>query len=1212
MKVYAIGAIVLVLTFAAAASATDLALWTFEVSAPSNAGPHTPESGEYAIVGISKALGLHADPNTVYSSPVGNGTAHSFSSNHWAIGDYYQFQTRTSGFTGIQIAWDQTRSSTGPTTFRLDYSTDGSTFTNLAPSYPVLNDPNGWTQATRIMTDVFGPISAPAALDNKQAVYFRLVSLVDPNAPAGTCRVDTVQITGTATGLTGACCVPPAPACTPNVTWAACDGLGGIYLGDGTGCVVGACNATPTGACCVGGSCAIQTSADCLLASGSWMGAGATCAPRNPCIPDMTIDEAKAHGAGPVRVHNVIVSSITNLIGSTYASFQVQDGTGGLTVFGDPSVIGDPNNPLITNGLLNYIGEGDQVDLEGTMYLYGCWWELEAPFTIPPVKYGHPGVPAPIVIEASDLADGSPTADGYVSELVRVNCLRLDPNTYSGNWAYGNYTVTGNTGSFIIRIATSRINLITTPLPPGAFDMVGIVTQYGTCGTTYELEPRSTADQFNHPDPNDPTCVPAGACCVSAVCSIATHDYCVNTLHGTWGGLGTDCTPNPCVGACCLNGACSLMLLGACTTPSIFLGNGSECLFAVCPTPVHSGDLALGLSDSRAWVTAQQIRPDPNNAAVGSQVGSWSSEAFLQSMEFDALGGLQHNHAGNLLGVDNGAGGGGTGIPPSCGAGTPPEQGAKLFSLATNGSNGGQMLWDFNSRTGNPNPHSTECTRGGGLSVSPDNQYLAFWGTDLKHLYVLRYHAGTGGGSGGSISNEYIYAGPFGTLPTLAGSIGTTWYSSSRILVHCTNAVAGVSRLYSVDFSAPTFSNQKLQATLYHAAGADSLFTDVKYNPTVSPYVYCLYSSLTSSVSYTYLDVIDPTTSPTWTVIKQINISASCQTGREIALGPDGYLYISQYAGSGVPRPYVDRMNTANVASWVDDSSVDYYVMSSSPVYSAYNGLDVAFGLPGACCVGTDCTGPYYEQRCIAQYGGTFKGEGVACTPTLCNPPPNGACCTPAGGCTQTLQSDCLTPNIWHGEWTSCTPTNPCPQPTGACCTPTGGCTQTLQSACLTPNIWHGEWTSCSPTNPCPQPTGACCSSTGCTVTLQSACNTPSVWMGAGTTCTPSPCTGACCSITGTCSQMTQAACLAAGGKYYENNKPCRTGNKCPASCRGDMNCDGTVTFADIDLFVAALAGEPAWTHWPCPWINGDCTADGNVTFADIDPFVARIGQPCP
>jgi hypothetical protein len=59
------------------------------------------------------------------------------------------------------------------------------------------------------------------------------------------------------------------------------------------------------------------------------------------------------------------------------------------------------------------------------------------------------------------------------------------------------------------------------------------------------------------------------------------------------------------------------------------------------------------------------------------------------------------------------------------------------------------------------------------------------------------------------------------------------------------------------------------------------------------------------------------------------------------------------------------------------------------------------------------------------------------------------------------------------------------------------------------------------------------------------------------------------------------------------------------------MNCDGHVTFADIDLFVQALGGESAWTHTPCPWLNGDCNGDHNVTFADIDPFVARIGTTC-
>jgi len=74
---------------------------------------------------------------------------------------------------------------------------------------------------------------------------------------------------------------------------------------------------------------------------------------------------------------------------------------------------------------------------------------------------------------------------------------------------------------------------------------------------------------------------------------------------------------------------------------------------------------------------------------------------------------------------------------------------------------------------------------------------------------------------------------------------------------------------------------------------------------------------------------------------------------------------------------------------------------------------------------------------------------------------------------------------------------------------------------------------------------------------------------------------------------------------------PCRPGGKCPQWCKGDMNCDGRVTFVDIDPFVAALAGESAWTRWPCPWINADCNSSGTVTFADIDPFVAVIGTTC-
>ena len=68
-----------------------------------------------------------------------------------------------------------------------------------------------------------------------------------------------------------------------------------------------------------------------------------------------------------------------------------------------------------------------------------------------------------------------------------------------------------------------------------------------------------------------------------------------------------------------------------------------------------------------------------------------------------------------------------------------------------------------------------------------------------------------------------------------------------------------------------------------------------------------------------------------------------------------------------------------------------------------------------------------------------------------------------------------------------------------------------------------------------------------------------------------------------------------------------------PQPCSGDTNCDGRVTFADIDPFVEALSGESAWNlhHPTCPWLNADCNHSGTVTFADIDPFVAVIGTTC-
>ncbi len=66
--------------------------------------------------------------------------------------------------------------------------------------------------------------------------------------------------------------------------------------------------------------------------------------------------------------------------------------------------------------------------------------------------------------------------------------------------------------------------------------------------------------------------------------------------------------------------------------------------------------------------------------------------------------------------------------------------------------------------------------------------------------------------------------------------------------------------------------------------------------------------------------------------------------------------------------------------------------------------------------------------------------------------------------------------------------------------------------------------------------------------------------------------------------------------------------------CRGDLNCDGRVTFADIDAFVLALSSWGGYLQrYPnCDIMFADINGDGYVTFADIDPFVAVIGTTCP
>ncbi|MCK4341558.1 MAG: hypothetical protein KAY37_07545 [Phycisphaerae bacterium] len=71
--------------------------------------------------------------------------------------------------------------------------------------------------------------------------------------------------------------------------------------------------------------------------------------------------------------------------------------------------------------------------------------------------------------------------------------------------------------------------------------------------------------------------------------------------------------------------------------------------------------------------------------------------------------------------------------------------------------------------------------------------------------------------------------------------------------------------------------------------------------------------------------------------------------------------------------------------------------------------------------------------------------------------------------------------------------------------------------------------------------------------------------------------------------------------------------------CPGDSNCDGSISWRDIDFFVAAMNDNvAAWEAMfapgtpDCSFDNNDVNADGTVSWRDIDPLVALMNTTCP
>lgn len=193
--------------FAGAASAQLIAGWTINTALPT--GPDLPmqasytygaaEDGVLAGSASTSLFGVHTNPETVWTSPSGNGSQYSLSSNRWGFGDYYQVDLSTSGFSNIAVSWDQARSSTGPQFFDLSYSIDGgANWVTVISEYEVLRSGGGGAPGTW-SSSTYDPqytrnFSFGAALDDQATVSIRFKAISDPGGVSGSNRIDNIFV----------------------------------------------------------------------------------------------------------------------------------------------------------------------------------------------------------------------------------------------------------------------------------------------------------------------------------------------------------------------------------------------------------------------------------------------------------------------------------------------------------------------------------------------------------------------------------------------------------------------------------------------------------------------------------------------------------------------------------------------------------------------------------------------------------------------------------------------------------------------------------------------------------------------------------------------------------------------------------------------------------------------------------------------------------
>ena len=191
-------------------------------------------------------------------------------------------------------------------------------------------------------------------------------------------------------------------------------------------------------------------------------------------VPDLSVS------GDTVEISGVVVSPN---IGGYYTSYFIQDGTAGIDVY--------------SKALMNF-EVGDSVFVVGTILQYNGLAEIQ-PLAGDSLHLGllkHNAVlPKPVVLNLHEFARNAAYAELYEGQLVELDSLFK---------AYGDWPTAGSNASIYLTdlskadtaqfFVNKNTNVPGWKEPEYPINVVGVVSQYGTDSTGYELIPRDTSD----------------------------------------------------------------------------------------------------------------------------------------------------------------------------------------------------------------------------------------------------------------------------------------------------------------------------------------------------------------------------------------------------------------------------------------------------------------------------------------------------------------------------------------------------------------------------------------------------------------------------------------------------------------------------------------------------------------------------------------------